>query len=223
VTEPIEAKIEAFSALPIFPTMIWATQLRQNVAERINRAFSGLIEQARERQEDLRPGGKWQTDQRLHTVPALAEFSEVVLGLCRHVLDADRIRYKEVCITGCWANVGFHGSRHRPHAHPNNYISGVYYVTAPEGGNTINFFDPRPQAAIIVPPSDRASPGVSQRMTMDVRPGSLIMFPSWLYHSVDENRSQDERLSVAFNVMFTPYVTDMSPPNWSGNLQVTPD
>ena len=60
-------------------------------------------------------------------------------------------------------------------------------------------------------------------MTLDVKTGTLIMFPSWLLHSVDENRSSEERVSVAFNIMFTPYVEDMSPPNWRGNLQVTPD
>ncbi len=223
MTAPIETKIDAFSALPIFPTVVWATQLKPEISERINGTFTTLIEQARRNRTDLRAEGKWQTDQRLHTLPELDEFSDVVLGLCRHVLKADKIRYQDICITGCWANVGFQGSKHRPHAHPNNYISGVYYVTAPAGGNTINFFDPRPQAGVVVPPSDSPAPANSQKMTMEIRPGSLIMFPAWLYHSVDDNRSRGERISVAFNVMFKPFVSEMSAPNWRGNLQVTPD
>ena len=225
MTEPVETSIEAFSALPVFPTMIWATQLKPEVAERINRTLAGLIGEARVNSPTIATGGKWQTDQRLHTIPALGEFNAVVLGLCRHILKADKIRYQDLCITGCWANIGPPGSGHRPHAHPNNYISGVYYVSAPPGGNTINFFDPRPQASVMVPPSEGPAPSrsVSQQMTLDVRPGSLIMFPSWLYHSVDENRGREERISIAFNVMFTPYVADMSPPNWAGNLKVTPD
>jgi uncharacterized protein (TIGR02466 family) len=223
MTGSIETKLEAFSALPIFPTMVWASQLRPDAAGRLNTAFMDQINRARQRQRELTPTGKWQTDQRLHTIPELAEFNDLVLGLARHVLDHDSIRYKGVEITGCWANIGFEGSRHRPHAHPNNFFSGVYYVNAPGGGNTINFFDPRPQAAVIVPPAERTSPMVGQKMTLDVKTGTLIMFPSWLLHSVDENRSSEERVSVAFNVMFTPYVVDMSPPNWRGNLQVTPE
>jgi ectoine hydroxylase-related dioxygenase (phytanoyl-CoA dioxygenase family) len=62
---------------------------------------------------------------------------------------------------------------------------------------------------------------VAQKMTLDVKTGSLIFFPSWLYHSVDDNRSEKERISVAFNVMFLPYVEEMSAPNWEGNLKVT--
>lgn len=221
MTQSLETRIEAFSAMPIFPTLIWATQLRSEVADRINDTFTGLIDRARRRQQDLQRRGKWQTDQRLHTLDELTEFVDLALGLCRHILDSDGIRYRGLEITGCWANIGFGGSGHRPHAHPNNYFSGVYYVNAPEGGNTINFFDPRPQAGVMVPPSTKMSPMVAQKMTLDVRTGSLILFPSWLYHSVDDNRSSTERVSVAFNVMFSPYVEDMSPPNWKGNLQIS--
>ena len=223
MTDTRDDRLEPFTALPIFPTLIWATQVRPEARQRINGAFLGAIEAAKARHPELRPTGKWQTDQRLHTLPELAEFSELVVGGARQILDTHHIRYRDIRITGCWANVGFQGSRHRPHAHPNNYFSGVYYVTAPAGGNTINFFDPRPQAAVMVPPVEQMSPMVAQSMTLDVQPGSLILFPSWLYHGVDVNRSTEQRISVAINLMFDPYVEDMSAPLWEGNLKVTPD
>ena len=216
-------RLEPFTVLPIFPTLIWATQVRPEARQRINGAFMGAIEAAKARQPELKATGKWQTDQRLHTLPELAEFSELVVGGARQILDSHNVRYQNIRITGCWANVGFQGSRHRPHAHPNNYFSGVYYVSAPAGGNTINFFDPRPQAAVMVPPVEQMSPMVAQSMTLDVQPGSLILFPSWLYHGVDVNRSAEQRISVAINLMFDPYVEDMSTPLWEGNLKVTPD
>jgi hypothetical protein len=34
-------------------------------------------------------------------------------------------------ITGCWANVNPPGSYHPTHNHPNNFLSGVYYVDIP--------------------------------------------------------------------------------------------
>jgi len=216
-------RMEPFTVLPIFPTLLWASQVRAPAAERINGAFLAALDAARARQPELKPVGKWQTDQRLHTLPELAEFSDLVVGSARHILDSQHIRYRDIKITACWANVGFQGSRHRPHAHPNNFFSGVYYIKAPKGGNTINFFDPRPQAAVMVPPVDKMSPMVAQSMTLDVQAGSLILFPSWLYHGVDMNRSTEERISVAINLMFDPYVEDMSPPLWQGNLKVSPD
>ena len=217
----LEDKLAEHAAIPLFPTLVWASQLRPEVSSRVNEALFRKLDQARQGQPALKPTGKWQTDQRLHRLPELAELCDIVVATARHVLDQEKIRYAGLEITGCWANVGFSGSGHRPHAHPNNYFSGVYYVSAPPGGNTINFFDPRPQAGVMVPPSEQVSPMVAQKMTLDVKAGSLIFFPSWLYHSVDDNRSAEERISVAFNAMFLPYVEEMSAPNWEGNLKVT--
>jgi uncharacterized protein (TIGR02466 family) len=217
----LEDKLAEHSAIPLFPTLIWASQLRPDVAARINQALLRKLDEARGRHPDLQPRGKWQTDQNLHRVAELAELVETVTGVARQILDREHIRYAGIEVTGCWANVGFPGSRHRTHAHPNNYLSGVYYVKAPPGGNTINFLDPRPQAAGMVPPSSQMSPLTSQRITIDVRPGTLLLFPAWLGHSVDTNRAREERISVAFNLMFTRFAEDMSPPMWQGNLQVS--
>jgi uncharacterized protein (TIGR02466 family) len=217
----LEDKLAEHSAIPLFPTLIWASQLRPEVAARVNQALLRKLDEARGRHPDLQARGKWQTDQNLHRVAELAELVETVTGVARHVLDREHIRYSGIEITGCWANVGFPGSRHRTHAHPNNYLSGVYYAKAPAGGNTINFLDPRPQAAGMVPPSSQMSPLTSQRITIDVRAGTLLLFPAWLSHSVDPNRGQEERISVAFNLMFTRFREDMSPPLWRGNLQVS--
>ncbi|MDH4031890.1 MAG: hypothetical protein OEU49_13645, partial [Chromatiales bacterium] len=69
----VETKLEGFSAVPIFPTMIWASQLKPDVTSRINSAFAEVLDNARRQQAGLDPKGKWQTDQRLHTLPELAE------------------------------------------------------------------------------------------------------------------------------------------------------
>ena len=217
----LEDKLAEHSTIPLFPTLVWASQLRPEVAARVNAVLLRKLEEARGRRPDLSTQGKWQTDQRLHTVPELAELVETITGVARHILDREQIRYAGIEITGCWANVGFPGSRHGTHAHPNNYLSGVYYVKAPPGGNTINFLDPRPQAAGMVPPSAQMTPLTAQRLTIDVRPGTLLLFPAWLSHSVDINRGREERISVAFNLMFTRFAEDMSPPLWRGDLQVS--
>ena len=217
----IEDKLLEHSAIPLFPTVIWASQVRPEIVARINSALLRKLDEARTKQPQLQAKGKWQTDQNLHTLDELAELCGLMTGTARHVLDSEQIRYAGLEITGCWANVGFPGSRHRTHAHPNNYLSGVYYAKAPPGGNTINFLDPRPQASAIVPPSNRMTPLTSQRVTIDVRPGTMILFPAWLHHSVDPNRASEERISVAFNLMFTRFREDMSPPMWTGNLPVT--
>ena len=221
MSKTLDGLVEQFSALPIFPTMIWASQVRADLAGRINEAFMRHIDAARTRQPELRAEGKWQTDQHLHTLPDVEEFRQLVDTAVRGILDGERLKYKSIRITGCWANIGFPGSQHRPHTHPNNFLSGVYYVKVAQGGHTINFHDPRPQAGVIFPPSDELTQFTAQKVTLDVRPGTLFLFPAWLNHSVDVNASTTERISVAFNVMFPEFVDAMSPPQWGGNLRVT--
>ena len=195
--------------------------MNDDLAQRFNAVFMELIEAARARHPELEAKGKWQTDQHLHQLPELAEFVDLLQAGTRHILDNYHLEYDELVITGCWANIGFPGSRHRQHAHPNNFLSGVYYVNAPPGGDTINFHDPRPQAGMITPPPTQPSPFTAHSLTLNVRTGTLFYFPAWLIHSVNPNTSDQERISVSFNIMFPDFVQAMSPPKWEGNLPVT--
>ncbi len=120
------------------------------------------------------------------------------------VLDFLKIGSGALEITGCWANVSSPGAHHRMHTHPNNFLSGVYYVRVANGTDTINSHDPMPQAAIIRPAVTRLT---------------LILFPAWLPHSVDTSRSDRKRISVSFNLMFASYAETMSAPLWGTSGQ----
>jgi len=99
-----------------------------------------------------------------------------------------------------WAVILRAGNTQGLHVHPNANISGVYYVTAPpatldtgtEGGK-ISFYDPRPRA------------NMNQLLNQSTRfreppiPGELVVFPSWLEHSVAAFQGPGERICIAFN------------------------
>ena len=60
------------------------------------------------------------------------------------------------------------------------------------------------------------NPFNAREATIEVVPGRLVMFPSWLTHSVPLNRGDQERISISFNVMFSDYLRLMSKPKWHG-------
>ena len=111
-------------------------------------------------------------------------------------------------------NVLAPGKEHRAHSHPNNFLSGVYYVKTRVGADTVNFHDPRPQTRIIRPPVTELTADNTDQVVVKVKDGTLLLFPAWLEHSVDENRSVEERISVSFNLMFAGYSGSMSAPMW---------
>jgi hypothetical protein len=205
--------VEKTGVLKLFPTYVWATQLKADVYEPLNR---GILE----RLAALRPSpapGQWQTSQELHADPALSGLIEIVLGTARGICDSLGLVYDDVAVTGCWANVSQRGYPHRPHIHPNNYLSGAYYVRTSPGADAICFHDPRMQATMIVPPARNQDRVNSDMVTLDVREGMLVMFPAWLQHSVPPNASDETRVSVAFNVMFPSFGTAMASPMWRGD------
>ena len=117
-------------------------------------------------------------------------------------------------ITGCWANILAKGAAHTAHSHPNNFLSGVYYVRTQSGADTINFHDPRTQTGIIRHPVVELTAENTDQVVVTVKNGTLLMFPAYLHHSVDTNRSEKERVSISFNIMFSAFTENLSKPLW---------
>ena len=97
--------------------------------------------------------------------------------------------------------------------------SGVYYVQVQAGADTISFDDPRPQTNIIAPATSEITDENAGQIHITTREGLLVLFPSWLQHQVPRNKSQRNRISVSFNVMFSRFGETMSQPKWQGNLK----
>lgn len=112
--------------------------------------------------------------------------------------------------------MGPNGSPHTSHNHANNFLIGVYYVQVAPGGNIIDFHEPRSQVAIIKPKVKRYNIFNSIITNVTVQEGQLIIFPSWLVHSVPPNQSDVLRISISFNVMFTHYIERIAKPKWEG-------
>jgi uncharacterized protein (TIGR02466 family) len=100
-----------------------------------------------------------------------------------------------------WANINPPGGMNMPHIHPNALFSGVYYVKTQANSGRLKIFDPRPGAQIQMPTRKSGNPGKDLWRDANIEPmtGRIIMFPSWLWHSVEENKSNDIRISVSFN------------------------
>lgn len=92
-----------------------------------------------------------------------------------------------------WVNLLKSGGHHSGHIHPHSVLSGTLYVDAPAGSGAIRFEDPRLPLMMAAP--QRADAFVS----VEPRPGLLLMWESWLRHEVLAGSSGGERLSISFN------------------------
>jgi ectoine hydroxylase-related dioxygenase (phytanoyl-CoA dioxygenase family) len=74
----------------------------------------------------------------------------------------------------------------------------------------------------MMPPVSEGNRFNGNTITKDVQAGQLILFPAWLRHSVPVNRSNAERISIAFNLMLKDYIDQASPPLWRGTVPIDP-
>jgi uncharacterized protein (TIGR02466 family) len=207
-------KFQAPDILRMFPSFVWKAQLKPEICGPINESILQSLGEIGAPLADLKPGESWQSDHRLHELDAMREFAACLEEAAKNALAYLKIEHAGFRITGCWANVSAPGAHHRAHSHPNNYLSGVYYLRTHPEANTINFLDPRPQAGIIRPPVTALTAENTEQVVVRVQDGTLLIFPAWLQHSVDPNRSAGLRISLGFNVMFRGYAETMAPPLW---------
>lgn len=208
----------------LFATPVWATDLEPAYAADLNARLTASIKRLMGPQGVLAVGrSNWQTDPVLHHLPDFAEFIGLVEKAAQGAAEYLKLRSRDLVVTGCWANFNPPGAHNPSHSHPNNYFSGVYYVSVAEGAARILFEDPRPQAQVMLPPVVEHTPYNGNVVLMEAKPGRLLLFPAWLGHSVPVNRSNEDRISISYNLMFRDYADAISPPLWEGTSKIQTD
>lgn len=100
-------------------------------------------------------------------------------------------------ITQSWLNYSNKGQWHHKHAHPNSFISGVFYVNADKEKDKIYFYKEGYQ--LIKMPTDNYNEYNSDSWWIPVGANELIFFPSYLTHSVAPVETEETRVSIALN------------------------
>jgi uncharacterized protein (TIGR02466 family) len=105
-------------------------------------------------------------------------------------------------ITQSWINYNEKDTYHQPHYHPNSLISGVLAIQNP---NNVNFILNRPLPTklfdnlLAIYDYSELNDLNSQRTTVSIPTGTLLLFPSKIWHEVAHNKFNEERITLAFN------------------------
>ena len=99
-----------------------------------------------------------------------------------------------------WVNLLKPGGHHSAHIHPHSILSGTLYVQVPSGGGLIRYEDPRLPMMMAAPVRREDAPEeLRPFVTVEPRPGLLLMWESWLRHEVLPSTARQDRLSISFN------------------------
>ncbi len=171
--------------------------------------------------ERMTNAGGWQSAKDLHTwggkavQELLTKIDIAVYMISSQCFGEEALdSLKEKWCLAAWANVNEKGDYNNLHNHTGGIWSGVYYVSPgsedpdyPLSG-VITFKNPTLAPLAI----DNLKPPVFIReffrseYSLRPQPGQMILFPSWLEHQVHPYFGQVPRISVSWDVIFSPSV-----------------
>ncbi len=182
----------------IFQTSIYKTKL---VNQKLTNDIYNLLKTS-EFREESNIGGKQTTK-----FDALVnkELSQAVLQETAKYIDHfNKLKNFKITINGFWINTNdkYHYNKEHMHFNTENKLSGIWYVNCNADSGNIIF---RGREELIAPSQLNTyfkSSHFLNVFEMTPEKNDLLIFPSYLVHSVSPNISDLTRVSVAFDIGF---------------------
>lgn len=195
----------------LFPTPVYITQFKRD--EKLEK-FLKNVEVADKfkngeyiKSDNVKNFGLHSKDIKILRMKECSELRTFILHhakvLGNKVLGFDADDYVD---TISWVSIKVPGSHHTPHVHPNSVISGVYYFDSNLESTPISFADTTRQPLRTYSLSPRKnleskSAFAVESATFSLNLGDVILFPSYLKHAVQYNQTNENRYSLAFNII----------------------
>ena len=184
----------------LWPTPIWQTQIwefmRSKTRVTFNEDFIGWIQGKMKDDNSVRKSnrGGWQSDL-FKPDGEFEPLAKEIAGFVSHI----NLGIEKIKIPQLWVNVNKKGDWNTIHQHGQYTLAGTYYVKVPEDSGRIVFRDPRPAAIsnkFMVDTFDRG-----EFKNVNLMEGLLMMWPSYLDHFVEPSQTDEERISISFDIV----------------------
>jgi len=139
------------------------------------------------------------------------EFQKLLKLIKEHAIEAFSsfgATQTKIEFANVWMNINGTGGYNEVHVHPGAVMSGAFYVKVPPGPvGKLTFHRDAGEGYLL------HSLGMSEDMSTAEVPhthstwayppvaGRLMLFPAWIPHGVRENETEDERMSISFNLV----------------------
>ena len=180
-----------------FPTLIHAEDVKLNNQQLANDIVAWSKQDGGVKKTNV---NGWHSQTNMHEMPQFKPLVDELFKMQHEIFKQEWLD-RQPRLGNMWANINYKGGYNKPHIHPNSLFSGVYYVQAEPNCGKIVLYDPRPGIQSNMPARINGQPPehLWREVHLDAKVNRIIMFPSWLWHSVEPNESNNIRISVSFN------------------------
>jgi uncharacterized protein (TIGR02466 family) len=181
-----------------WPTPIYHAFVDNSIIAKIQYEFEKVYSDLKFQKKD-----SWSKDTHLVSDPTFTKnlFEEYNLStfqeeLKYHVFQYVDKKYSSYKISSAWMTLTEPGQYAHTHDHGAADLSGVYYFKTDGNDGDLYFDSPVAQlkSSFIF--------NKSSRVFYKPEVGKLILFPGWLEHGVFQNTSNENRISISFNIYF---------------------
>ena len=177
---------EGITSYPIFPSTVYSMYLHDTVSD----FFHNLINVDGIDFKTVGDNPHWVTKfTLLDDYPEMKKlFTSISLQILKEVAGVEKIK-----ITTSWLTAIEPNANPTLHRHSNSWFSGVYYFQDSYSG--LEFKNP------IERDIDLKNGKLTGNWKLQPEKNMLVFFPSYLYHKIEKNTSDEVRHSLAFNIM----------------------
>jgi uncharacterized protein (TIGR02466 family) len=105
-------------------------------------------------------------------------------------------------INQSWATLNNSFYTSLPHCHPGAFFTCVYYVKSVDLNSPLELINPIGAHSHVINRNVSEYNNINSSSYAEApSPGKLVIFPSWLYHYVNNDFSTSDRISIAFNTL----------------------
>jgi uncharacterized protein (TIGR02466 family) len=180
----------------LYPTQVWWVDLDLDTDKLTKECYEIKNKHPKGRVNSTRNG--YQSNDLVCELPDLVtEIKKVTSEIFKNnYAKSDDTR--EVFIDNYWLNINPNKAYHIRHTHPGAFLSGVYYVQCvnDEDQGSIQFYQSEYVDFILFSHKVKVPYGCPFKPVK----GRLLVFPSYVPHSVNPNLLGNDRIAISFNV-----------------------
>ena len=190
-----------FEIIPIFPTPLYINQIPKELIL----DYTNLLNNEEILDKNI-PTTSRSKDTYLLNKPQYNPLSSYILQHATNFAENYLMyNYEDYKFSQSWISLKYPNESHNPHTHPHSLISGVlFYDQLDSESSPLKFHrEDDYSKSISINKSQSKNLNNFSFLSFDISPTpfKLILFPSYLAHSVPENTTNKVRKSLAFNIV----------------------
>ena len=183
----------------MFPTIIWEVDLAINNSDLLLKMKNFAIKKRNSDPKGLDRSnfGGWHSNLFKNYPNEFDIFQNKIEQILKNI--KEEINVPPLKLSEFWLNINGYGDYNKLHNHPGSFLSGVFYIDVPDKNMGSIHFLRGDDMKYYINKLPNPNNFTGQHVTYVPKSGKLLIFPSWLDHHVDGNRSKQKRISLSFN------------------------